>query len=297
MIGAFEQAMLTILVACMMLGMGAAMTPRDIADEMKRPKWLVLAVIGQFTFMPLIAFGLVQVFNIPPAIAIGLIIVGCMPGGTTSNLFTYFAKANLSLSVIVTMLTTMTAIIVSPLLITFYGGVVAEGVEIPYANIVVSLALLILPIFLGIWLRRRSANVGGSTEVIGSVFGILVILLLLVTWVPRNWTLLVDTFTDQPGVFAGAILLPVLGMAVAYLWAKVWGAQVADRRTYALEIGIVNGPLAVAVIALSFSGAAKAEADLIPALYSLFVVITASLVTMVFRRAFLRSEQKIPELL
>ena len=143
MIGAFEQAMLTILVACMMLGMGAAMTPRDISDEMKRPKWLVLAVIGQFTFMPLIAFGLVQVFNIPPAIAIGLIIVGCMPGGTTSNLFTYFAKANLSLSVIVTMLTTMTAIIVSPLLITFYGGVVAEGVEIPYANIVVSLALLI----------------------------------------------------------------------------------------------------------------------------------------------------------
>ena len=94
-----------------------------------------------------------------------------------------------------------------------------------------------------------------------------------------------------------AILLPVLGMAVAYLWAKVWGAQVADLRTYALEIGIVNGPLAVAVIALSFSGAAKAEADLIPALYSLFVVITASLVTMVFRRAFLRSEQKIPELL
>ena len=80
-------------------------------------------------------------------------------------------------------------------------------------------------------------------------FLFLVILLLLVTWVPRNWTLLVDTFTDQPGVFAGAILLPVLGMAVAYLWAKVWGAQVADRRTYALEIGIVNGPLAVAVIA------------------------------------------------
>src|SRR5690606_17246425 len=149
------------------------------------------------------------------------------------------------------------------------------------------------PIFLGIWLRRRSANVGVSTEVLGSVFGILVILLLLVTWVPRNWTLLLDTFTDQPGSFAGAILLPAPGMAVAYLWAKVWGAQVADRRTYALEIGIVNGPLAVAVIALSFSGAAKAEADLIPALYSLFVVITASLVTLVFRRAFLRSEQKI----
>lgn len=297
MIGAFEQAMLTVLVACMMLGMGAAMTPRDINDQLKRPKWLVLAVVGQFVFMPLIAFGLVQVFNIPPAIAIGLVIVGCMPGGTTSNLFTYFAKANLSLSVIVTMLTTMTAIVVSPLLIKVYGGVVASDVEIPYINIVVSLALLILPIFFGIWLRKKSANVGGSTLVLGSVFGVLVIVLLLVTWVPRNWGLLVDTFTEQPGVFAGAILLPVLGMAVAYFWARVWGADVADRRTYSLEIGIVNGPLAVAVIALSFSGDAKVQADLIPALYSLFVVITATFVTLLFRRAFQRSEQKIPELL
>jgi BASS family bile acid:Na+ symporter len=86
-------------------------------------------------------------------------------------------------------------------------------------------------------------------------------------------------------------------MLVAYVWSKLWGANLADRRTFALEIGIVNGPLAVAVIALSFSGPAKADADLIPALYSLFVVITASLVTIVFRKAFQRREQKIPELL
>ena len=297
MIGAFEQTLLTILVACMMLGMGAAMTARDVRRELKRPKWLVLAVIGQFTFMPLIAFGLVQVFDIPPAIAIGLVILGCMPGGTTSNLFTYFSKANLSLSVIVTMLTTMAAIVVSPILIGLYGGVVASDVEVPYANIMVSLALLILPIFLGIWLRRRSANVGGAVELIGSVFGILVILLLMVTWVPRNWGLLVETFQERSGVFAASILLPILGMAVAYFWAKIWGANIADRRAFALEIGIVNGPLAVAVIALSFSGDAKAQADLIPALYSLFVVVTASLVTVLFRRAFQRSEQKIPVLL
>jgi BASS family bile acid:Na+ symporter len=246
MIGAFEQAMLTVLVACMMLGMGAAMTSRDIRREVKRPRWLVLAVVGQFTFMPLIAFGLVQLFSIPPAVAIGLVILGCMPGGTTSNLFTYFSKANLSLSVIVTMLTTMAAIVVSPILIGLYGGVVAQGVEIPFANIVISLVLLILPIFAGIWLRKRSANVGGSVELIGSVFGILVILLLMVTWVPRNWDLLVDTFTRQPGIFAASVLLPVLGMLVAYMWAKLWGASVADRRTFSLEIGIVNGPLAVA---------------------------------------------------
>lgn len=297
MIGAFEQTLLTVLVACMMLGMGAAMTGRDVRRELKRPRWLILGLIGQFLFMPLIAFLLVRIFSIPPAIAIGLVIVGCMPGGTTSNLFTYFAKANLSLSVIITMITTMAALVMSPLLIGVYGGVVAEGVEVPFANIVLSLVLLIIPIFLGIWLRKRSANVGGTVELVGSVFGILVIVLLMVTWVPRNWGLLVDTLTGQPGVFAAAILLPLLGMLVAYLWATIWGAGVADRRTFALEIGIVNGPLAVAVIALSFSGDAKASADLVPALYSLFVVMTASVVTIVFRRAVQRRERKVPELL
>lgn len=297
MIGAFEQTMLTVLVACMMLGMGAAMTGRDVRREVKRPKWLILGLVGQFTFMPLIAFGLVRLFDIPPTVAIGLVILGCMPGGTTSNLFTYFAKANLSLSVIITMITTMAAIVLSPLLIGLYGGVVAQGVEVPFANIMISLVLLILPIFLGIWLRRRSANVGGTVELVGSVFGILVIVLLMVTWVPRNWNLLVETLTERPGIFAASILLPLLGMLVAYVWSKLWGANLADRRTFALEIGIVNGPLAVAVIALSFSGDTKADADLIPALYSLFVVITASLVTIVFRKAFQRREQKIPELL
>jgi BASS family bile acid:Na+ symporter len=55
--------------------------PRDVRRELKRPKWLVLAVIAQFTFMPLIAFGLVQVFDIPPTVAIGLIILGIAWGG------------------------------------------------------------------------------------------------------------------------------------------------------------------------------------------------------------------------
>ena len=294
MIGPFEQAVLAVILAVVMLGMGAAMTFRDLGDELRRPRYLILAVIGQFVIMPLLAFGLATVLQLSPGQAMGLLIVGCMPGGTTSNLFTYFAKANLALSVVITMMTTLVAIVVSPLLILLYGGVLGEGVEVPLANVAVSLAVLILPVVLGMWIRRRTANVGATVELIGSVLGVFFILLLLITWVPRNWQLL----TESPWqVYVAAIGLPLLGMLAAYAYARVIGLRVPDRRTFSLEIGIVNGPLAITIVVLSFSGALQQEVLLLPALYSLFVVLTATAVTLVYRWSYNRAQPKIPELL
>jgi bile acid:Na+ symporter, BASS family len=294
MVGPFEQAMLTAILGLVMLGMGAAMTFRDLGDEVRRPRYPILAVAGQFTIMPLIAFSLAWLLELSPAHAIGLLIVGCMPGGTTSNLYTYFAKANLALSVVVTIATTLAAVVLTPLGLLLYGGALAEGIEVPTANVVASLTLLVLPVLLGLWIRRRTANVGATLELLGSVVGVLFIVLLLVTWVPRNWQLLVESPWQM---YAAAIGLPVLGMAAAYGYAKLLRMRVPDRRTLALEIGIVNGPLAITIALLSFTGAVEQEVLLLPALYSLFVVITATFVTIGFRRAHDRGQQRIPELL
>ncbi|GAA4732980.1 bile acid:sodium symporter family protein [Modestobacter marinus] len=294
MVGPFEQAMLTAVLAAVMLGMGAAMTFRDLGDELHRPRYLALAVAGQFAIMPLIAFSLAWLLRLPPALAIGLVIVGCMPGGTTSNLYTYFARANLALSVVVTIGTTVAAIVLAPLMLLLYGGALAEGIDVPTSNVVASLVLLILPVLLGLWIRRRTANLGATLELVGSVLGVLFIVLLMVTWVPRNWQLLVESPWQ---VYVGAIGLPLLGMAAAYGYAGLLGMPVLDRRTLALEIGIVNGPLAITIVLLSFTGAVEQDVLLLPALYSLFVVITATFVTIGFRRAHDRAQQKVPELL
>lgn len=294
MVGPFEQALLTAILAVVMLGMGAAMTFRDLGDEVRRPRSVVLAVVCQFATMPLIAFTLAQLLDLSPLQAIGLLIVGCMPGGTTSNLYTYFARANLALSVIVTIGTTLTAIVLTPVLLLLYGGALADGIEVPTGNVVASLVLLILPVFAGLWIRRRTANLGAALELAGSALGVLFIVLLMVTWVPRNWQLLAASPWQ---VYAAAIGLPLLGMAAAYGYARLWGMRVPDRRTLALEIGIVNGPLAITVVLLSFAGAVEQEVLLIPALYSLFVVLSATFVTLGFRQAHERGQQRIPELL
>jgi BASS family bile acid:Na+ symporter len=217
-----------------------------------------------------------------------------MPGGTTSNLFTYFAKANLAFSVVITIVTTIVAVVMTPLLLTLYGGALADGVEVPLSNVVSSLVLLILPVVLGMWLRRVSANVGATVELIGSVLGVFFIVLLLVTWVPRNWQLLLDSPWQ---IYAATIALPLLGMLGAYWFGRLIGLKVLDRRTLSLEIGIVNGPLAIGIIVLSFTGVLQQEVVLLPALYSLFVVLTASAVTLMYRWSFNRAQVKIPELL
>lgn len=294
MVGPFEQAILAVILAVVMLGMGAALTFRDLGDELRRPRYLILAVICQFVLMPLLAFGLAAVLQLSPGQALGLMILGCMPGGTTSNLFTYFAKANLAFSVVITIMTTLVAIIVTPLLLVLYGGVLANGVEVPLSNVVVSLVVLILPVVLGMWLRRRNANVGATIELIGSVLGVFFILLLLVTWVPRNWQLLLESPWQ---VYLAAIALPLLGMLGAYGYGRVIGLKVPDRRTLSLEIGIVNGPLAIGIVVLSFTGDLQQEVLLLPALYSLFVVVTATAVTLMYRWSFNRAQPKIPALL
>jgi BASS family bile acid:Na+ symporter len=130
-------------------------------------------------------------------------------------------------------------------------------------------------------LRKMSPNIGATIELLGGFLGILVILFLVVTWIPRNHQLLATTpFV----VYFAAIGLGLIGMALGYLLSRLLRQDANRSRTIALETGIQNGPLAVLIVTLSFAGTMQQDILLIPVLYSLFIVISSSLVTMVFRR-------------
>jgi BASS family bile acid:Na+ symporter len=124
--------------------------------------------------------------------------------------------------------------------------------------------------------------------------GIFFILFLLVSWVPRNWGFLMGT---PWSVFAGAILLGIVGFGFGYLLSERLGLHPRNRRTIALETGIQNGPLAIAIVAFTFTGPEQQAIMAVPALYSLFIVITATMLTLWFRRANAAAEQKMPDAL
>ena len=296
MVSQTEQLVLLGMLFVIMLGMGSALTPRDFILSLKRPYAMLIAMACQFGFMPAIAFGLSVILNLRPEYAIGLLIMGSVPGGTTSNIFTYFSKGNLALSVLMTVNSTIFAIILTPFMIAAWGQVLIEdtSVEIPFQNIAVSLALLLVPVGVGMFIRRLNANVGALLEFCGSVLGVLFILFMVVSWVPRNWQLLVSSPWQ---VFVASIGLGLIGFVLGYIGTRALKIHPVNAQTIALETGIQNGPLALGIILVSFDDSIKDHVALMPALYSLFIVISASALTVLFRKLNDRYQQKIPALL
>jgi bile acid transporter len=299
-----EQVMLVGLVFIIMFGLGAGLTPRDFISAVRRPQGLIIGWVTQFGIMPFLAFLLVLglVMPLPDSyaapVAIGALLMGSVPAGTTSNIFTFFSKGNLALSVMMTTNSTLWALVMTPLALLIYGTRLMPGdadLQIPVANILVTLAMLLVPVAAGMWIRSRNANIGAVLELMGGFFGLFFIVFLMVTWVPRNWVLLVITPWQ---VYLVAICLGLLGITIAYLIARAIRLHPMNARTVGLETGIQNGPLAIAIILLSFPDSPVLGGLLIvPALYSLFIVIVATVVTLYFRRANLAEEQKIPNLL
>ena len=287
MLTELETALLGVMMMIIMLGMGASMTPRDFLIALRKPKGIFVGLFSQFAVMPFLGFLLAVSLGLPPPLVVGLILIGCMPGGTTSNIFAYFSKGVLALSIMMTTVSTLVAVVMVPLLLAFYGGLAGVGGDyaIPPENVAQILGVLLVPTVLGMILRKVNPNTGATVELIGSAMGVVVILFLIASWVPRNYQLLLDT---EIPIYVATIGIGLTGMLFGYWVARGLGQDRNRARTISLETGIQNGPLAVLVITLSFTGAQQQEVLLIPILYALFVVLTSTAVTLWYRRSATR---------
>jgi BASS family bile acid:Na+ symporter len=300
----FEQTLLRVFILIIMFGLGAGLTPRDFGLSLRRPWGLIIGWLTQFGIMPLTAYLLVIAVLMPftqgpevAFIALGALIMGAVPAGTTSNLFTYFSKGNLALSVVMTINSTLWAFIMTPLMLWIYSSLLDfdESLSINFVDLAIVIVGLIIPVALGMLVRRLSANAGAVLELVGGVFGVLFIPFLIAIWVPRNWQLLLTT--EWP-TYAVSIGLGVVGITAAYFIAKAIRIHPMNVRTIALETGIQNGPLAIAIIVAVYIDSPGLDSILlVPALYSLFIVLISTVVTFIFRRANVKEEQKIPDLL
>jgi BASS family bile acid:Na+ symporter len=300
----FEETLLRVFIVVIMFGLGAGLTPKDFGLALRRPWGLIIGWVTQFGIMPLVAYLLIVTVLFPFSppgemvwVALGALIMGSVPAGTTSNLFTYFSKGNLALSLTMTVNSTLWAFIMTPAVILLYSNFLNLDGEVSIDPIELATVIggLVVPVALGMLVRRLSSNVGAVLELMGGLFGVLFIPFLIIIWVPRNWQLLLDT---QWPTYAVAIGLGVVGIFSAYGIARLIKLHPMNARTVGLETGIQNGPLASAVIiAIYLDTRFVDERLLVPALYSLFIVIVSTLVTFWFRRANVAEEQKIPNLL
>ena len=147
------QPLVSVLLGVIMLGMGITLGMDDFRRVLTIPKAVAAGVILQFTIMPLAGIGLALAFQLESGLAVGLILVACCPGGTASNVVTHLARANVALSVTLTMASTILAIVLTPLLTGWLAGIY---VEIDRWNLLREMvAIVLLPVVAGVLLNRN----------------------------------------------------------------------------------------------------------------------------------------------
>jgi BASS family bile acid:Na+ symporter len=275
MLGAAEQAMLAAMIFVIMLGMGATIHRTDLAAALRRRRAFGVGMLCQFGLMPLIAFLLALALQLPPAVALALIMLGATPGGTTSNLFSYWAGGDVALSIAMTVASTLLAIILMPLAIAVYAtDGLTGGVEVPLASIAVTVALVTVPAFLGYLIRARSVVVAAWAEWVGSVAGMVLIAVLIVNFLRENSAMVLAVPLNE---IIAAFMLSVAGFGLGFALARRLGLDLTAAKTVSLETGIQNAPLTITVIGLSFApGVVQDQMLLACALYAIFVVVTAT---------------------
>ncbi|MFD2829869.1 bile acid:sodium symporter family protein [Corticicoccus populi] len=256
------------LLGIIMFGMGLTLKARDFKNVAKAPVKVLAVVLAQYIIMPLLAVGLVFVFSLPPEIAIGVILVGCCPGGTSSNVMTFLAKGNVALSISATAISTLLAPIVTPLLTLFLASAL---LPVSFQDMFMSiLSIVLLPIVLGFivssFLGTHVEKVEGVLPLV-SVIGIIGVLSAVVSNNVENIL--------QSGllIFGVVILHNILGYVLGFILAKVLRFDLSDQKAMSIEVGMQNSGLAAALATAHFAPIAAVPA----ALFSVWHNISGSL--------------------
>ncbi len=230
------------LLSGIMFFMGLTLKIEDFKRVLIAPKPVAIGVTLQFLLMPLLAFLISRIMNLPEQIAAGLILVGCVAGGTASNVICYLARANLALSISMTMTSTLLGVLLTPMLCWLY---ISESIDVDYLPILVSiLKMVILPVLSGVALNHFFHAEVNRVEPLLPTLSIVAILFIIAVVVALNQQTLVQV---GPAIFVAVALHNGLGMIGAYALSRALRQSVVDSRTIAIEVGMQNSGLGVAL--------------------------------------------------
>ncbi len=267
------EVFLPAILAFIMFGMGLTLTPRDFTQLVFAPKPVLLGLFGQIILLPIMAFMLALNFNAPTYIAIGMMILAACPGGTTSNLFSHIAKANLALSVSLTAITTIICVFTTPFLIKFAIAYFSVDNPIEFSLLQTSLGLIaisLLPVSIGMVVRYFIPNFALRTEPIFRHLAMTFMIVIIIAICIKERNNLADAF---PTVFLYALLLNVVATLMGVAVGKLGKLHRRDETTLGIEIGTQNSTMAM-LIAISFIQ--DPALSVAPAVYGIIMYIGAT---------------------
>ncbi|RFU70787.1 bile acid:sodium symporter family protein [Peribacillus saganii] len=263
------------LLGIIMFGMGLTLSAGDFKEVLTRPKEVAIGVVGQFLIMPSLAFLLANALQLPPEIAVGVILVGCCPGGTSSNVMTFLAKGDVALSVTITSVTTILAPIVTPALILLLAS---QWIAVDPAGLFMSIVkIVILPILLGLIVKRFFNKQAQASVKVLPLVSVVAIVAIVAAVVSGSQEQIAKTGLT---IFAVVILHNVLGYLLGYGFGKLFGMNLSKKKAVSIEVGMQNSGLGAALATAHFSPLAAVPS----AIFSVWHNISGPILATIFSR-------------
>lgn len=280
----------SLIIGVIMFSMGLTLTTKDFKILAQRPLDICIGAAAQYLIMPFLAWGISQALQLPDAIALGLILVGCCPGGVSSNIMSYLCGGDVAFSVGMTTVSTLLSPVMTPLMVAF----LASGTKITIEGLPMFVSIVetvILPIAVGFFLNYVWGKKKAFQELQKVMPGIAVLgLACVVGGVISSQG--ANFFTSGVVIFAAVLLHNGLGYLLGYGAGKMTGMNTAKKRTISIEVGMQNAGLATNLATTTAQFASAPQSAVICAVSCVWHSISGTLIAGFFAGCDRKQEKK-----
>lgn len=275
-------------LAVIMFGMGLSLRIEDFKRILIYPKAVGMGLLNQLVFLPIIAFGIANLFELPAELAVGLMILAVCPGGATSNLITHLAKGDAALSITLTAFSSVITVFTIPFLVNYSIGYFIPGGEAQQLEVVGTvvsvLVITIIPVALGMLVFAKVPKLASKLDLPFRRISAIFFVIIVVAAVFKEKENLVRYFVEAG---PAALALNLATLALSFGTAKLVKLPFRQGLTIAIESGIQNGTLGITIAATLLMNSVMTIPS---AIYSLIMFGTAALV--IFFGNYVASSQK-----
>lgn len=272
---------LAVMMGLLMFSLGCSVEIRKLWSHIRRPWGIAVGLLCQFGLMPLTAYLLVVSFSLKPAQAIAILIMGCCPGGTISNIFTFWVDGDMDLSISMTTCSTVAALGMMPLCLYLYtlSWNLEENLTIPYQNIGITLVCLTIPVAFGAYVNYRWPEQSRLILKVGAIVGGVLLLVVAVAGV----VLAKGSWNSDTMLLTISFIFPLIGHIMGFLLALLTHQSWQRCWTISLETGAQNIQMCITMLQLSFTAEQLVQMLNFPLAYGLFQLLDGFLIVAVYK--------------
>ncbi|BDT92240.1 transporter [Nocardia sputorum] len=241
--------LLPLALALVMFGLGLTLTTEDFARVLRYPKAAVIALVCQMVVLPALCLGLIYLFGLEGALAAGMLLLAASPGGASANLFSHIAGGNVALNITLTAINSVLAVFTMPVVVALSYALFldSEGsVGLRPEKFAQVFAIVLVPVAIGMVVHRRFAEWSRRMRGAVKILSVVVLALVVAAGVGSN----LDTLSEHIGELSAICLsFAVISLAVGYFVPRVLRVEADQAIASAMEIGVHNAALAIAVAA------------------------------------------------